>query len=428
MQRMLKGFGVLFVVGLLVLVGLKIYAASQWPSLSEVPALELPTPIVKGDPEAWNTLEDILSAEAAADSPRRVKNIYRNNYKDEDTTLWRTSKNIMRIKEMRSFSHMELPTPPLDYSVEGVNLIPLMSLLKLNGIRSWDSLKAGNVIEAIEIISESIHVSNLLRRANGDLVSVATAVSSERYSMSVLDEILAVQAWESTEHYQAILSILQATDDDYIGTTNSLVYEALMTDRLLIDPQQNGSGSDQSLEPFWSLGYDADSSRAYSRLYWLDVIEDYSKPYLQRSKSQNFGVQIEGLSAYFHNLYGKVLLDIALPQFSSFVEREELMIARKRVLIVLCAARLYMWENDGKVPTAMSDLVPKYLAAAPRDPFGSGTITLKDGKVYSAMQYHDVQIETYQLSQDMEGTFLLRDIATPTPITIPPDDKKRRRR
>ena len=163
MQRKLKkvGIGVGFL--LLLLVGLKMYAISQWPSLSDVPAIELPNPIAKGEPEAWKTLENIFATSSSDYRPKDLKDIFRYNYKEQNTKIWRnSSEHLHRFTEMRAFSHMELPTPPLDYHIEGLNLLPLMYLLKLNSFRSWEALKEEKVTEAIDFVSDfSLNFSNM---------------------------------------------------------------------------------------------------------------------------------------------------------------------------------------------------------------------------------------------------------------------------
>ena len=123
---------------------------------------------------------------------------------------------------------------------------------------------------------------------------------------------------------------------------------------------------------------------------------------------------------------GKIALDIAIPEFLGFVKKEEFLVARKRVLIVLCAARLYMWENEGRIPQSITDLIPKYLTSAPKDPFGEGPISLQDGMVYSVMHHQKNPIQEYQNTQEDEGSVLMRKIAQPTAMHTQQKQKKKK--
>ena len=131
-------------------VGLKIYAASQWPSLEDVADIAVPEPFAQGDPKVWKAFESIVLERTDKQTARDVKNISRYNYKAEDTTNWKGwVERLNALKNMRSFSNMEQPNPPLGFQEEGIDFRPSSFLLKLNVVRSWDAINNDDMQEAI---------------------------------------------------------------------------------------------------------------------------------------------------------------------------------------------------------------------------------------------------------------------------------------
>ena len=256
--------------------------------------------------------------------------------------------------------------------------------------------------------------------------------------MGVLEEILEVQAWESPEHYIRILKMLLSENDDHIATLDALRYEARTNDDILKDPQKFEEEKDRFSIPAWWLLYDEKATRAYAALYWQKFFAYASLPYVERQQKTHplydMPVILQDWAAKLHNPKGIEIVSSVLPNFISAVEIEELRRARIRVLIVLCASRLYMWDNQGKVPNSIDDLIPKYLSVAPVDPFGSGAITLKDGVVSSKMHDQKEQIDQYRMQRTGDiGGYLYRKIEVINPPAVPPlqpkgDKKKRRRR
>ena len=198
-----------------------------------------------------------------------------------------------------------------------------------------------------------------------------------------------------------------------------------MTDNLLKDVMQQ----DKTLSPWF---YDADASRAAALLMWNDNIAYAQLSYIDRVHKKNqqetVPAYMQGISATFHNQQGRVLLSMAMPEMSSFVLKEELLSARRRVLLTLCAVRLYMWEHEGKIPQKAEELVPQYLSKVPKDPFDVGSITLADGFVSSAFHFDSENQDHYKNRDD--GPYLYRSIATPNAAKeyIPPSQRKGKRR
>ena len=90
-----------------------------------------------------------------------------------------------------------------------------------------------------------------------------------------------------------------------------------------------------------------------------------------------------------HNQYGSAVLNVLLfPETPAFFVDEEILLAKKRVLMVTCAARLHMWNNKTSTPPSWS-VLQSYFDHIPKDPFGSGDIGIEDGKVYSMARAYD---------------------------------------
>ena|GEM_PF-7056580 len=383
-----KGLGVIMGVGVFAL-GLKMYAFSQWPQLSEVAPLKYPTSDIKADLAALDYLEDILSK---TPSDLQAPTIMRENYKTEDTSYWRVGmKALSALEKMKDFSQLYIhSTEPSRNAIEGSH--KLYTLLELNEIKTWDLIKQGKTDDALHQISLTLHLSHLILEANVSSAEMLFPIIRQRMILAPLQEILDTDGWGSTEIYQSVLSMLLAVDDDSSAMINGYRYDARFADHYL----QNIDGiyflgKKQDLL-FWELNYDQAATRAAVNLYYHDVIALSGKPFLERPVEPQLGVSLDPVASYLHNHYGYYLLDMLTSPMINMIEleEEELLIAQRRVLISLCAARLYMWENDGRLPTSMTDLIPQYLSSIPKDPFGSGSIALENGAIFSVVNNMDV--------------------------------------
>ena len=378
MKALWKRFLKAILVLILFLIALQRYAFYQWPKLSDV-SLSFVNGEEDTDPKAYETLTSILRRIPSTGLDDEVSY---HNYRDVYTDLWRMeTSSLERLEDMKEFSHLGIPSHiPKGDAI--LNITKLCNLFQLNEMKTWDFVKKGKINDAIEQIYLSLHVSYLMRNAPVSSFDMLVSNHIQMKSLFVVQKILEEQAWESMDVYLRVLSILQAIDDERT-LMNGIRYDAESIDRYLRDGDGFFFQELRQEAPFWAYLYDLDASRAAAALYFQNLLSESEKDFAHRTGMNSIDFPVNSIASTLYNPYGaNILRNILLNDMELLVE-EEWLIAKRRVLITLCAARLYMWTHNGTVPKTAEDLVPQFLTEIPLDPFGTQSILMHKGFVFS---------------------------------------------
>src|SRR5207237_2971128 len=74
---------------------------------------------------------------------------------------------------------------------------------------------------------------------------------------------------------------------------------------------------------------------------------------------------------------GHAMARLLLPAFANAIRTHYRCLAERRMAAAALAIKWYQADHDGKAPTTLDELVPKYLPAVPRDPFAAGGKSLR---------------------------------------------------
>ena len=133
----------------------------------------------------------------------------------------------------------------------------------------------------------------------------------------------------------------------------------------------------------WLL--DEEVTLVWYRLHCIREIEAASVLWIDRPpvpQADHWPAESDrGLVHLVHNPLGRMAADMSQASYGAFVEREEELLAIRRVLLLQVAARLHVLEH-GAPPSALGELADRL--GSLDDPFSEGALELEDGWIRSA--------------------------------------------
>lgn len=256
-------------------------------------------------------LSGILSAEAPPDATLIV--------------LWEENAPALSALEA-VMDRGELAVPVVENPDDaGPDLAPLRHVARASYLRGWD-LAAVDGPLAVEAMMAPARWGVLLKDGEGDLVSFTMGATLMGESLDQLELLLAHRPDAATR--AAALEALDALPPRR-SAARAMAAECNWTESVF-------TGSNPATDfPGWSLPlvYDEDTTLAWHRQHCRLLIAEYGKPRADR-RAVDAQVYSQGWLRLLHNPVGRLLIDIARPDYDRFIQREDRVLERRDALIL----------------------------------------------------------------------------------------------
>ncbi len=405
--RIVRWVGCLFAAVLLVLLFLlggaaylRHREASRWPPLAEIPPIDIPAAPLPGDERAWEILVEAAAAHddsvdwRAALSPAGPP-------ADRDRGLWHRDVAAHALLE-QAVARPGLTIPyPENYLDDFPNLLPYQNLARSRCLRGWDRALDGDLEGGVEEMLFPMGLGQRFLDCETALLPAMVGIAIQGIALDELTELMDTEAAETPEALAHAAGALLSLSESPPALSRALAWECATAEEVfrgdlaaLAGYGAGGIGGSPPAQEFlFSLGYDADTTIAWHRSRCRQQVVQGALPWPRREE-----VDFEPLwpggdrpsaGQLLHDPVGRIMIEIAMPDYGSFVEREDRLRARQRGHALAWAARAYALDHDGHPPLEASELVPDYIDHLPLDPFAEQPLLLEDGRVFSAAHQRD---------------------------------------
>lgn len=326
MKKLVVGLCVLTALCILGLFALRCGGAEQGP-------IEVPPAAVPGGAGTWEAVQ----AAFALRGPSSHRDILREDRPPDLLLLtsWQQdAEALAALEAAMAGGALSLPV------VEGVevgrpDMAPFVQLSRASQLKGWE-LVAVDSEAAVDAVLEPARWGVLLKDADGDLISFIGGVSLIDSSLDQLDLMLDLLSGDQAAQRRA-LEALQALQARRAGP-RAMAVECNGLDAYYGDVEAMTSG-DGAWHQVRFL-YDQDATVAWGREACRARIEQYEKPWGQRSP-----IVLEsrwedaGPLRYVHNPIGRFAIDRQV-DYDRIIEGEDLVFAKRADLIAMLSARL----------------------------------------------------------------------------------------
>lgn len=334
---MLRKIGIavaVVVVGAVVFVlGLRLSAEGS----SGLAPIDVPSAHIPPDAEAWSALEQAMALRGPETHATALRD---GQPPDPDqVAIWvQDEAALAAVSAVFSSGALSIPVPE-DAQGPGANLGPLIQLARASELRGWEQLGSDS-LAAIDGVLAPAEWGVVLKDSEGDMVSFALGATLVQGSLDQLDQLLRVLDGDRVAQEYAHSRLLELPSRR--SAQRAAAVECRLTEGVYADVdamQQEPQGG----VPGWSfiVLYDAEVTVDWHRQHCSAVLEQLERPWRNRLPVElQSHWQDAGFVRFAHNPIGRILQDVAQPNYSAILEREDLALATRAGLIAVLSARL----------------------------------------------------------------------------------------
>ncbi len=383
-RRRLIGVAIGLVVVILAWGGYDLYRAqSIWPET--MPPLELPPPAIPVHPEALTRLDGLIDAagDLDADHHARVMLLEASGLPDPPSWPPDPPEPHAALDRLLATGGVAIEPETLGDS-PARDLLPLIHVDALRRIRAAKRAAAGDLEGAWRDVVDTWTLGHRLAHSGGQLIATMIGLAIERGALDTAGRLLDAGRWSPGA--SALATALDAAAERPSPLVAALTGECLSIDAMLVRIGQTSAESIDEMAPgdgeltpappgietaddTWL--YDSHKTRAYARTRCRYTIEAAGRPAPQRTPPPPADLgetRWYEVGPMLDNPMGRILLAIAQPEFHRFLARAD-RVAYNRRRVRLAIARATYTAEIGRPPTALTELIPQHLPAAPADPF-----------------------------------------------------------
>jgi len=345
------------------------------------------------DPKGWALLQDVLSAvPGTIDDQRDLRERLTLSRPEpglsrppEQLARWREAEHLLdRLPEALALSGLSVPSTPVTAPSDAVpNLLGATVAARALSLRALEHLAADRHEEAIQDLTDGLHLGLLLEHAGPQIIAVMVGVAVQATILTVLEELLQEGLVLQPAAIELLASRLKGWRDLPPGFPHAYLGECDQQQVFLEDlAETTGKSRAEHIETatgrklparvgmrgtwVYSAERTVSAHRAGCEAALLHLMEPPATRSDLPDPNHRFWTGA-GPIRFVNNPVGRVLLGMLQFQFLNLASRGDAVSARRAAIETVLGLHRF-GQDRGAFPPRLQDLVPRFLDELPNDP------------------------------------------------------------